>query len=70
MMAIHLVEVKDLNQVGRKVERQIDMIILLQRVVTEFTCLFLTYSALQSASSITKADKLNYKVFQALQSEM
>lgn len=70
MVAIRLVEVKDLNQVGKKVEKQIDMIILLQSVVTEFSSLFLTYFALQSALSITKGDKLNYKVLQALQNEM
>ena len=70
MVAIRLVEVKDLNQIGKKVEKQIDMIILLQSVVTEFSSLFLTYSALQSALSITKGDKLNYKVLQALQNEM
>ena len=70
MVAIRLVEVKDLNQVGKKVEKQIDMIILLQSVVTEFSSLFLTYSVLQSALSITKGDKLNYKMLQALQNEM
>ena len=70
MVAIRLVEVKDLNQVGKKVEKQIDMIILLQSVVTEFSSLFLTHSALQSALSIIKGDKLNYKVLQALQNEM
>ena len=70
MVAIRLVEVKDLNQVGKTVEKQIDMIILLQSVVTEFSSLFLTYSALQSALRITKGDKLNYKVLQALQNEM
>ena len=70
MVAIRLVEVKDLNQVGKKVEKQIDMIILLQSVVTEFSSLFLKYSVLQSALSITKGDKLNYKMLQALQNEM
>ena len=70
MVAIRLVEVKDLNQVGKTVEKQIDMIILLQSVVTEFSSLFLTYSVLQSALSITKGDKLNYKMLQALQNEM
>ena len=70
MVAIRLVEVKDLNQVGKKVEKQIDMIILLQSVVTEFSSLFLTYSVLQNALSITKGDKLNYKMLQALQNEM
>ena len=70
MVAIRLVEVKDLNQVGKKVEKQIDMIILLQSVVTEFSSLFLTYSVLKSALNITKGDKLNYKMLQALQNEM
>ena len=70
MVAIRLVEVKDLNQVGKKVEKQIDMIILLQSVVTEFSSLFLTYSVLKSALNITKGDKRNYKMLQALQNEM
>ena len=70
MVAIRLVEVKDLNQVGKTVEKQIDMIILLQSVVTEFSSLFLTYSVLKSALNIAKGDKRNYKMLQALQNEM